>query len=54
MRRLVVCNIISLDGFYEGPGKNVMALPFDAAFDEVDAYNGESHALPPAVIPAAQ
>jgi hypothetical protein len=26
MRKLVVCNATSLDGYYEGPGKNVMAL----------------------------
>ena len=38
MRKLIVCNIISLDGYYEGPGKDVMALPFDEAFDE---YNAE-------------
>jgi dihydrofolate reductase len=38
MRKLIVCNIISLDGFYEGPGKDVMALPFDEAFDD---YNAE-------------
>lgn len=38
MRKLIVCNIVSLDGFYEGPGKDVMALPFDEAFDE---YNAE-------------
>jgi len=38
MRKLVVCNIISLDGYYEGPGRNVMALPFEEAFDE---YNAE-------------
>ena len=37
MRKLIVCNIISLDGFYEGPGNNVMALPFDEAFDEYNA-----------------
>jgi dihydrofolate reductase len=37
-RKLIVCNIISLDGYYEGPGKNVMALPFDEAFSE---YNVE-------------
>lgn len=29
MRNLIVCNIVSLDGFYEGPGGDVMALPFD-------------------------
>jgi dihydrofolate reductase len=38
MRKLIVCNIVSLDGYYEGPGKDVMALPFDQAFDE---YNAE-------------
>ena len=26
MRRVVVCNIMSLDGYYEGPGGNVMDL----------------------------
>jgi hypothetical protein len=38
MRKLVVCNIMSLDGYYEGPGKNVMVLSMDASFD---AYNLE-------------
>jgi dihydrofolate reductase len=38
MRKLIVCNIVSLDGYYEGPGKDVMALPFDDAFDD---YNAE-------------
>lgn len=38
MRTVVVTNIVSLDGYYEGPGGNVMALPMDAAFD---AYNRE-------------
>jgi dihydrofolate reductase len=38
MRKLIVCNIVSLDGYYEGPGNDVMALPFDEAFD---AYNAE-------------
>lgn len=33
MRNVVVTNIVSLDGFYEGPGGNVMALPMDGAFD---------------------
>jgi dihydrofolate reductase len=36
VRKLIVCNIMSLDGYYEGPGKNVMVLPLDEAFD---AYN---------------
>jgi hypothetical protein len=38
MRKLVVCNIMSLDGYYEGPDNNVMVLPMDASFDE---YNLE-------------
>jgi dihydrofolate reductase len=45
MRKLIVCNAMSLDGYYEGPGKNVMALfdyrrdyPTDESFD---IYNAE-------------
>src|SRR5712691_10885920 len=38
MRKLIVCNIMSLDGYYTGPGNNVMVLPMDDAFD---AYNAE-------------
>lgn len=38
MRKLIVCNIMSLDGYYTGPGNNVMVLPMDKAFD---AYNAE-------------
>jgi dihydrofolate reductase len=38
MRKLVVCNIMSLDGYYDGPGQDVMVMPMDAAFD---AYNAE-------------
>ncbi|HET6920103.1 MAG TPA: dihydrofolate reductase family protein [Jiangellaceae bacterium] len=34
MRKLIVCNIISLDGYFDGPGGNVMALPMDEFFDE--------------------
>jgi dihydrofolate reductase len=33
MRKLIVTNIVSLDGQYEGPGGNVMALPMDDSFD---------------------
>ena len=33
MRKLVVTTICSLDGFVEGPGGNVMALPMDNSFD---------------------
>jgi dihydrofolate reductase len=38
MRKLIVANIISLDGYVAGPGGNVMALPMDGFFDE---YNLE-------------
>jgi dihydrofolate reductase len=38
MRKLVVSNIMSLDGYYDGPGGDVMAMPMDEAFD---AYNAE-------------
>ncbi len=38
MRKLIVCNMMSLDGYYTGPGNNVMVLPMDDAFD---AYNAE-------------
>jgi dihydrofolate reductase len=34
MRKLIVANIMSLDGYFEGPDKNVMALPMDEFFDE--------------------
>jgi dihydrofolate reductase len=44
MRKLIVCNIISLDGYYEGPGNNVMdvfayrhAYPKDESFDSYNA-----------------
>lgn len=38
MRKLIVTNIVSLDGCYEGPGHNVMVLPMDHSFD---TYNAE-------------
>jgi dihydrofolate reductase len=38
MRQVIVSNIMSLDGYYEGPGPNVMILNMDEAFD---AYNLE-------------
>jgi dihydrofolate reductase len=45
MRKLIVSNAMSLDGYYEGPGKNVMAL-FDYRWDyptdeSFDVYNAE-------------
>jgi dihydrofolate reductase len=46
MRKLLVCNLMSLDGYYEAPGKDVMPLfdyrresyPTDESFD---TYNAE-------------
>jgi dihydrofolate reductase len=38
MRKLIVCNIISLDGFFSGPNGNVMSMPFDNGFSD---YNAE-------------
>lgn len=38
MRTLIVCNLVSLDGFFSGPGGNVMAMPFDHGFSD---YNAE-------------
>jgi hypothetical protein len=34
MRELIVGNIISLDGYFEGPEKNVMLLPMEGFFDQ--------------------
>jgi dihydrofolate reductase len=34
MRKFIVCNNTSLDGYFEGPGKDVMALPMEQAFDD--------------------
>lgn len=33
MRKVIVNNIMSLDGYYEGPGRNVMIMNMDEAFD---------------------
>jgi dihydrofolate reductase len=38
MRTIIVNNIMSVDGFYEGPGRNPLVLNMDEAFD---AYNLE-------------
>lgn len=38
MRKLIVVNMMSLDGQNEGPGRNVMVMPMDGAFD---TYNLE-------------
>lgn len=38
MSKLVVCNLMSLDGYIAGPGGDVMVLPLDESFS---AYNVE-------------
>lgn len=38
MRKLIVSNLISLDGYASGPGGDVMVLPFDTTFS---TYNLE-------------
>src|SRR5688500_10779416 len=38
MRKLIVVNIISVDGFYSGPNDDLMAMPFDTTFSD---YNAE-------------
>jgi dihydrofolate reductase len=38
MRKVIVWNLVSLDGYYEGPGGNVMVVPLDGSFD---AYSAE-------------
>lgn len=38
MRKLIVCNLISLDGFYSGLDSDFMVMPFDAGFSD---YNAE-------------
>ena len=37
MSKVVVSSIVSVDGYTEGPGGNVMAMPMDHAFDEHNA-----------------
>ena len=34
MRKLIVSNLMSLDGYASGPGGDVMALPFDTTFSD--------------------
>ncbi len=37
MRKLIVCNLISLDGFFSGPGGDVGVMPFGAGFSDYNA-----------------
>jgi hypothetical protein len=32
VRQVIVSNIMSVDGYYEGPGRNGMVLDMDEAF----------------------
>lgn len=46
MRKLIVSNFMSLDGYYEGPNKNVMALfdyrlNVDRPDESIEAYSAE-------------
>ena len=34
MRKLLVSNLVSLDGYITGPDGNLMAMPFDESFSE--------------------
>ena len=34
MGKIVVCTMLSVDGYTEGPGGDVMAMPMEAAFAE--------------------
>lgn len=38
MRKLIVVNLVTLDGYFEGPEKNFMAMPLHPVFD---TYNAE-------------
>jgi dihydrofolate reductase len=42
MRKLIVCNIMSLDGYYTGPSDNVMVMPMDPAFDRFNVEHMRS------------
>src|SRR3954462_9692322 len=42
MSNLIVTNITSIDGYYEGPRGNVMALPMDDSFDRYCAERLEA------------
>jgi dihydrofolate reductase len=42
MRKLIVCNIMSLDGYYTGPGGDVMAMPMDHTFSRFNVEHMRS------------
>lgn len=37
MRKVIACNIMSLDGYYTGPNNNVMVMPMGGRFDSYNA-----------------
>lgn len=45
MRKLIVFNLMSLDGYVAGPGGNVMVLPLDASFDAYCAERLDTAAI---------
>ena len=46
MRKLIATAITSLDGYYEGPGKNVMVMPIDETFAQVFQHTLKEKAAP--------
>jgi hypothetical protein len=49
-RKLIVCNAMSLDGYYEGPGKNVMDLfdgrpPVSLRLLDASTWDGSGNVL---------
>jgi dihydrofolate reductase len=42
MRKVIVCNIMSVDGCYTGPGDDVMVMPMDPTFDRMNVEHMRS------------
>jgi dihydrofolate reductase len=42
MRKVIVCNIMSLDGYYTGPGGDVMVMPMDHTFSRFNVEHMRS------------
>lgn len=45
MRRVIVSNIVSLDGYFDGPGKTMLFLNMDSSFDELNLERLEAAEL---------
>jgi hypothetical protein len=45
--KIVVCTMLSVDGYTEGPGGDVLAMPMDAAFAEHNTDRGSDGELVP-------